>query len=258
MRQLKVARNFLVPYEKVLRALGCQAVVDLPEIEVAADAKSDSPLSLSWGKIRDMRTKSALCDVVFEAEGEHVPAHRVILASASKYCETQFLGPWGHRTDHTLIHLEDITAATLNALIDFAYTGEVNLPSIPVATPGSSSSTPVKNDKIADILDDALDLLLAADYWGMTALHKRIESYILAPGNNRQFVRVENVNAVQCVAERAQAPRLVKWCRDFREANLEWVMECERQAKEEEDAKKKVEEEEGEGEAQEGQGEGEK
>ena len=227
MGHVKVARNFLIPYEKLLTVLGCESVVQPPDLELSEPSYSTSPTADSLLKIQGFRSNQKLCDVAFTAEGQTIHAHKVILAAASQYCETQFSGPWGQSlsTNPSPIPIADMTFKTLSNLIEYAYTGTFNPPSPTTTSTSSSSSTSL--DTIADILDDQLALLVGADRWIMPRLHEEVESYLVAPQNIKQFVRVDNVSAVLTLAESGRAIRLAGWCRDFRERNWRFVREFE-------------------------------
>ncbi|MBN3323870.1 KLHL9 protein, partial [Atractosteus spatula] len=73
---------------------------------------------------RSLREQGALCDVTLEAEDVRFPVHRVILASASSYCRVLFTA-----TDDvpSVVPLRDVSARGLGRVLDFVYTGRLEL-----------------------------------------------------------------------------------------------------------------------------------
>lgn len=169
---LRVARKFLVPYEPLLKALGCQSVVQ-PTLRPRNSANSSEfPMAASVAKMRELRDQEILIDVIFEVDGQEKKAHRIVMAAVSAYCQAQFSGEWGRSLQQvTKIRLEDIKYKTLSQMVDFAYSGEINWPTLTDRT---------NNEEIAEKLDELLDLLQATDMWFLTRLHDITEYFILA------------------------------------------------------------------------------
>ena len=169
---LRVARKFLVPYERLLKSLGCQSVIR-PSIAASAAStnSSEPPMTASLAKIRDLRDQGHLIDVVFEAEGNLKSAHKIFMAAVSKYCDAQFSGEWGRLLQHQAkISITDMKFKTLSQMVDFAYTGEVEWAGV---------SDQTNNDEIAESLDELLDLLQATDRWLLDRLHQKTEDYVM-------------------------------------------------------------------------------
>ena len=57
--------------------------------------------------------------------GVEIPAHRLVLASASAYFRTMFRINM-HESSKERIHLRDVDSASMEALVDFAYTGKIS------------------------------------------------------------------------------------------------------------------------------------
>ena len=209
----KNTRKFLTPYEKLLKALGIQAVVtrDVPMHNDGGQRETPSDyIARCHRELRDQRT---LVDVTFTAEGQSKAAHKVILAGVSDYCKTQFSGHWGRllAQSDAPIPLE-IKYQTLSRIVDFAYDGTVTWQSLP-AEP--------TDDQIADRLDELLDLLQASDMWLMPQLHIITETHLLQ--NFKLFVRIDNVEPVLERAKEARAFTLVDECTFFRDQNRKFV-----------------------------------
>lgn len=170
----KVARKFLVPYEKLLKSLGCPSVTQPPRAK-ASPAPSTLPMDTAMAEIRNLRDQQEFIDIIFEAEGERKPAHKIFMAAVSQYCRAQFMGEWGRQLQQQqkIIRLHDIRYKTLSEMVDFAYTGTVDWPPLADQT---------DTDEVASRLDDLLDLLQATDMWFLDRLHQIAEDYIIENG----------------------------------------------------------------------------
>lgn len=210
------AKNFLVPYETLLKALGCQSMVQPAKQTTAIHGNKQRPIDRIWATLRDMRKKGQLVDVTFEAEGKQVSANRNIMAAVSGYCRTQFLGGWGNIHDAKVpIEIEGLSFTTLNHLVDFAYTGEINWPRL---------QDREDIDAVADALEELLEILQGADMWFMDMAHELTERYLL--DNCETFIRPDNVDSVKELSEAARATRLVRHCSEFIRVNARFVQDC--------------------------------
>ncbi|CAG9803434.1 unnamed protein product [Chironomus riparius] len=93
----------------------------------------------SFSLINRMRNHSQLCDVKLEVGGEIINAHKVILAASSPYFYAMFNDDMLER-NKDIVELHDIEAQSLKQLIDFAYTGEIDITeeNVQVLLPASS------------------------------------------------------------------------------------------------------------------------
>lgn len=210
------AKNFLVPYETLLKALGCQSMVQPPKKSIASQGNKQRPMDRIWIALRDMRKQGQLVDVIFEAEGQQFFASRNIMAASSGYCRAQFLGEWGNILGpKATIQIEDLSSKTLDYMVEFAYTGVVEWPRL---QDGEDIN------EVADILDELLDLLNGANMWLMDMLHDLTERYIL--DNSETFIRPDNVDSVKELADAARAKCLVGHCDEFISVNTRFVQDC--------------------------------
>ena len=206
---IRVARKFLVPYELLLKELGCPIVVER-KIQVPNDFHDTTdPFAVFMTNMLQLRDQGQLVDVVFEAEGQTKAAHKICLAAVSEYCKTQFSGNWGRLAERgATIKMEDMPFKTLSHMIDFAYTGRVVWPQLKDFD---------YHNQIADNMDELLDLLDGANRWFMLRLHTMTEKFILT--NYTTYVRVDNVKDVLARAIDARAKQLVEECNMFIQDN---------------------------------------
>lgn len=212
------AKNFLVPYESILRALGCHTIVQPPRAPVAPPS-NQRPMDHILASIRVMREQGQLVDVTFEAEGVRVPANQTFMAAASDLWRTRFLGEWARGLDakpniEVGVNLET-SLRTLRYLVDFAYAGEVKWP-------GLKNAEDV--EEVDDTLDELLHLLKGANMWRMETLHDLTERHLL--DMSAVFVRPDNVENVRDLTEEANAKRFAAHCEEFRIANEQFVEDC--------------------------------
>lgn len=211
---IRATRKFLVPYERLLKVLGCKSVVQ-PAPAAPLPQDNAPPMAQSMAKIRRLRDQSQLTDVIFKAEGLEKPAHKIFLAAVSEYCEAQFLGAWGRQLEHNAtIDIADMKFGTLSTMVDFAYSGEYRGPEL---------QSPADSDEIAgeilDTLTDLLDLLDGTNRWLLGGLHAMVENFLLTKPNSWTYIRPDTVDFVEERAEGARAARLVGYCQDFKSKN---------------------------------------
>ncbi len=77
-------------------------------------------------KVHSLRCHTKLCDVVLKAGGEEIHTHRAVLAATSPY----FLAMFTHQlreSQQQEVEIKDMSAGVLRCLVDFAYTGEIDI-----------------------------------------------------------------------------------------------------------------------------------
>ena len=214
---IKVAKRFLVPYEKLLQGLGCKTVVQPAAVSTPQSSDSrEYSLAAEMAVMRRLRDEDKLVDVYFMAEGQKQPAHKIVLAAVSEYCQLQFAGPWGRMSENpATVHIEEMTFLTLSQMVDFAYTGEFEWPELKCADDG---------DEIGKNLTMLMDLLVGTDRWLFHRLHDMTENFLTSPPYSGIYVRPDTVDDVKEQAESAQARKLVTYCEDFLRHNEDIVV----------------------------------
>lgn len=201
-KNLKSVRQGLIPYQRLLKALGCKSIV-YPSVE-QTETRSSKLLSTSLDRLR---REEKLLDVILEGEGGNIRAHKVVLAAASGHFARHFKDHW---SNNDIINLKPFSHSTLSVVVDFAYTDAFVWESMQVHDND-------QDDVVADKLDDLLDLLVAANYLDMPDLLAQVEDQILIPA--KKFIREPNVLDVLQRASEARARRVEAYCTRFYEGN---------------------------------------
>lgn len=76
--------------------------------------------------MNDLRRKGELCDVVLHVDGRQFPAHRIVLAGASSYLRAMFTNGM-LESGMKDIKLQGVEASVMESLLDFAYTGNIDV-----------------------------------------------------------------------------------------------------------------------------------
>ncbi|XP_064293086.1 protein tramtrack, beta isoform-like isoform X2 [Plodia interpunctella] len=66
----------------------------------------------------------SLVDVTLTAEGETLPAHKIVLCACSPYFHSVLVK---NPSNHPIVILKDVTFAHLQTIVDFMYTGSINV-----------------------------------------------------------------------------------------------------------------------------------
>ena len=77
-------------------------------------------------KVHSLRTNRKLCDVVLRAGDREIPSHRAILAAVSSYFQAMFFHELMESSQEE-IEIKDMNPDVLSSLVDFAYSGEIDL-----------------------------------------------------------------------------------------------------------------------------------
>jgi len=205
-KNLKSVRQGLIPYQRLLRALGCKSIV-YPSVE-QTETRSKPLLSTS---LERLRREENLLDVTLQAIDGDIRAHKVVLAAASGYFAGNFKDYW---SNNNTINLKPFLHSTLSVVVDFAYTDAFVWKNMQVQENDTEN-------EIADKLDELLDLLEAANYFDMPDLLAQVEKQILIPA--KIFIKEHNVLGVLKRASDARARQVEMYCTKFYAGNKEAV-----------------------------------
>ena len=91
-------------------------------------SKAERSSELLRSAQNDRLSKTFIDVVLILDNGVEIPAHRLVLASASAYFRTMFTINM-HESSKERIHLRDVDSASMEALVEFAYTGKISITS---------------------------------------------------------------------------------------------------------------------------------
>lgn len=77
-------------------------------------------------KVHALRSHRKLCDVVLRAGDREIPTHRAILAAVSSYFQAMFTHEL-MESNQDIVEIRDMNSDILSSLVDFAYSGEIEL-----------------------------------------------------------------------------------------------------------------------------------
>ncbi|TVY34994.1 Sacsin [Lachnellula subtilissima] len=208
-KNVKAVRPSLLPYEKLLGALGCNTI-----IRPITTLPDPGPYRSLAENLQDMMDKGELTDFTFCTEGQVIKVHRTVLAAKSKKFSAQFRFP-GLREDNITYDKDAdphtfLSYHTLSTMISFAYEVKINWQEMQVLPTDNA-------DTITKKLDLLLDLHQGADCWDIAALRFDVQELLLK-GNN-QFINLDNVIELRERAGRARAQLFENACAGFIEAN---------------------------------------
>lgn len=210
---IKAVRSGLMKYERLLRAVGCNAI-SYPTVARPSLSQSHSLSS----QLQRMWKAEEQVDITFCTEGRSIKAHRVVLGAMSKKFAAQFGGKW--RTEHAINYDQNedpdgfLSYQTLITMLQYAYQEPIDWTDMQVSDKDTA-------DDEAGKLNLLLDLLQGASFWLVDSLKSEVEDRILAAG--RAFINLENVIVVRDRAEEADAKALAQMCSLFIERNKDAV-----------------------------------
>lgn len=212
---LMMVQSFLGRFSTLLKGLGCKSVYYPP-----TTLPSPNGPKTAFRRLRELWEEGVLADVTFEAQGRTISAHRLILASRSLYCKTQFHGSWAQKSESResvkIIKLQDMTYSSLKILIEYCYNEDHDWAA------GMRVNDHDNLQVIADKLDGLLDVLVAADRWLMPDLHADAQRQLMM--GNRFFIRPDNVEEVSKMVGEANAVELRTYCQEYMVRNAEAIL----------------------------------
>ena len=74
---------------------------------------------------KGLRDEKAFCDVTIAVEGQQIQSHKMILSACSTFFKKML--EMQHTAKHPIIILKDVSFLHMNAILEFMYSGEVNV-----------------------------------------------------------------------------------------------------------------------------------
>uniref|UniRef100_A0A8C5LX16 Zinc finger and BTB domain containing 7A n=1 Tax=Leptobrachium leishanense TaxID=445787 RepID=A0A8C5LX16_9ANUR len=144
-------------------ARNCRSPPQAGFSKMATGSSDDGPIGIPFPDhssdvlcaLNGQRQRGELCDVLLLCQGRDFPAHRSVLAACSCYFRQLFTsGPAAYRL--TVYQLDFVTAESLSALLDFAYTATLTLSADNVSEILDASRL-LEINSVRDVCADLLD-----------------------------------------------------------------------------------------------------
>lgn len=88
--------------------------------------KNDAHPKDGFAVMNELRKQESLCDVTLVAEGRQFPVHKIVVVSSSPYFRAMFNGTMAESSKEH-VNLAGVQAPALNQLIEYIYSGEVEV-----------------------------------------------------------------------------------------------------------------------------------
>uniref|UniRef100_A0A3B4ZJG7 BTB domain-containing protein n=1 Tax=Stegastes partitus TaxID=144197 RepID=A0A3B4ZJG7_9TELE len=88
--------------------------------------KEHRQLSSIMGVMNNLRKQGTLCDVTLVVQGKHFPAHRVVLAAASRFFSLMFTSKMMESVSHE-VELRSAEPEIIELLIEYIYTAQISV-----------------------------------------------------------------------------------------------------------------------------------
>ena len=97
-----------------------------PSVTERPAYKHAGHMSKAFEVLNVLRRQNLLCDIVLVADGLEIPCHRAVLAACSPYFYAMFTSDLAEARADRIV-LQEIDGKALSLLIDFVYSGEVQV-----------------------------------------------------------------------------------------------------------------------------------
>ncbi|KAG9042576.1 hypothetical protein FS837_010678 [Tulasnella sp. UAMH 9824] len=211
-RRFSRVGKFLLPYRSLLLDAGAHEYrpVIPPSITTSSTKNSHSEAALAgWN---DLRKAGQLLDICFQVDGQKIPAHRGMLAATMEHFRDAFTGPFMESLTLTegtelpvyrLLGEHAESAFSLQAIVDYAYTGTFTRPTI------------VDPDDAKAALEDLFSLAKLSHCWRVSDLEIQAVQAIVA----LRLIRLDNCDKILERAEKCQIDALVTVCQETKKQN---------------------------------------
>lgn len=88
-----------------------------------------TPLTKAAKIMNQLRSEQKLADIIIICGNEQYSAHKIVLAAFSPFFRNLLISQSGQNTTSTLV-LDDVEKVILEKLLEFMYTGQINLTSL--------------------------------------------------------------------------------------------------------------------------------
>ncbi len=98
----------------------------LPEAEFGLGLSDSAYRPQTWSRMGKLFQQETLSDVMLMAEGQSIPCHKFLLASASEYFYNRLVVD-NNTVNHNLLEIEGISFSALKVIVSYLYTGNINI-----------------------------------------------------------------------------------------------------------------------------------
>ena len=160
--------------------------------------------------LASLREENVLCDVQLEAEGQHISAHKAVLAAASPYFKGMFAGRF-KETKEEVVAMKEVKFQGLRSVIECIYTTKITLDMTNIEQVMPVAHLLQMNDIVKECVEwmdgkittaNCLQLLEIAEKFCIEKLVSKVNDFIL-----KNFVTVSEMKGF-CNVSR---PALVKY-----------------------------------------------
>uniref|UniRef100_A0A0G4HCC5 BTB domain-containing protein n=1 Tax=Chromera velia CCMP2878 TaxID=1169474 RepID=A0A0G4HCC5_9ALVE len=169
---------------------------DFKQVRLEEETLVEIPPSTILGDLKEFLDSGDFADVEFVVDGEVIRAHKMVCARCS-YFRTLFLGGFAESTKKR-VEIQLCSKEVFKSLLQYLYTDNLEIP-----------------------LDQAMDVFVAADQFGIDRLKVLCESRIL------KSIDVENAASILQAADQHNAVGLRSRCLDFLLRNFDQVSRTE-------------------------------
>jgi hypothetical protein len=134
--------NFTLPLISYKNLASCTSLISTKNKTMPLTyRRSSESSSKAFEQMDELRQNLCLCDVTLVVQGKRINAHRLLLASCSNYFKAMFTSEMAESRQRIVlskktffnitfleeIQMVDIDDITLEALVDFCYSGEITI-----------------------------------------------------------------------------------------------------------------------------------
>ncbi|GFO30458.1 kelch-like protein 26 [Plakobranchus ocellatus] len=137
--------------------------------------------------LQELRKSNTLCDYTLIADGQKIPVHRVVMVACSDYFRVMMTGVMRESREE-IVELKGVTAGGLSVVVDFAYTGRLELTTDNVEEVLSAAShlqigvaveLCSKYLEMALTTDNCTDILNLAQMYSLTSTQTKALQYMM-------------------------------------------------------------------------------